>query len=166
MVNRERLDEIDEALKVKAELDEFRIKGRYVKIDLPGSTEYLSLAEVQVFSHGTNIALKGAVTQSSGGVANAKVAIDGVTSGDKDWKITHTNGERSPWWELDLGAEWPLSGIKVWNRTAGNLYVRLNGFRVRVLDERHEVVREQNYPKAPEESLMIDFGYIFPDLGE
>ncbi|MEY4613519.1 MAG: hypothetical protein RL179_1492, partial [Planctomycetota bacterium] len=37
-------------------------KGKFVRIELPGNAKMLSLAEVQVFSNGTNIALKGTAT--------------------------------------------------------------------------------------------------------
>src|SRR5262249_33258439 len=57
-------------------------RGRYVRIELPGKKRTLTLAEVQVFSDGLNIAPRGKATQSStahGG--NAARAIDGNTSG-------------------------------------------------------------------------------------
>src|SRR5262249_36149737 len=56
--------------------------GRYVRVELPGPSHTLTLAEVQVLSHGDNVARRGRASQSStawNGVAER--AIDGNTSG-------------------------------------------------------------------------------------
>lgn len=45
-------------------------------------------------------------------------AVDGNNSGLwREGSITHTNQEDSPWWQLDLGAEYDVTTIKLWNRT-------------------------------------------------
>jgi poly(beta-D-mannuronate) lyase len=76
-----------------------------------------------------NVALSsngGVATQSStiGGPGNdgqlqvASRAIDGDTNGN--WftgKITHTNAELHPWWEVTLGGASLISKIDIWNRT-------------------------------------------------
>src|SRR4029453_6156555 len=41
------------------------VSGRYVRITFPGSERTLRLTEVQIFSGGSNIAAKGAASQSS-----------------------------------------------------------------------------------------------------
>ena len=61
------------------------IDGRYVRIELPGGEKPtpLTLAEVQAFSAGQNVALGGQATQSSTGHdAPAGRAIDGNTDGN------------------------------------------------------------------------------------
>lgn len=67
------------------------VTGRYVRIDIPG-VKTLSLAEVQVFSGKTNVALKCKTTQSSVGHSGAgSRAVDG--NADGEWgrgSITHT----------------------------------------------------------------------------
>jgi putative heme-binding domain-containing protein len=113
------------------------VKGRYVRIELPGKQKTLTLAEVEVFSDGKNVARTGKATQSStahGGTADK--AIDGNKSGNyNDGGQTHTaEGTDDPWWEVDLGREYPIEKIVVYNRTDGNLGSRLNNFTVRVLD--------------------------------
>ncbi len=120
------------------------VTGRFVHVVLPGEKRTLSLAEVEVFSGGENIARRGAATQS--GVdfnGPAALAIDGGKNDIyKKGTMTHTR-ERvpAPWWELDLKKSADIENIAVWNRRepfAG----RLDGFRVYVLDEKRTVVWE------------------------
>ena len=55
------------------------VMGRFVRVEIPKDKATLSLAEVQIFSKGVNVALKGKAMQSAdanGGVASR--AIDGT----------------------------------------------------------------------------------------
>ena len=71
-------------------------KARFVRIELPGKAKMLSLAEVQVFSNGTNIALKGTATQSSTDYEGPpKLAIDGNTNGDYNVAKSTTHTKRN-----------------------------------------------------------------------
>lgn len=132
-------------------------KGRYVRIELKGKAT-LTLAEVQVFSDGKNIAGSGKASQSSvsnGGEPNR--AIDGRTDGS--WGSgtqTHTKEqENNPWWELDLGSEKAIEDVMVWNRTDGTLGKRLDKFTLVVLDgNRREVFKKTDNP-APSPSLKL-----------
>ncbi len=115
--------------------------GRYVTVYLPGTDRTLSLAEVQVFSGGKNIAQGKATTQSStqhGGASSR--AVDGNTDGE--WghgSITHSEeGVTAPVWEVDLGDTVNIEKISVWNRDG--LEVRLNGVHVLVLNADRELV--------------------------
>ncbi|HEX4646286.1 MAG TPA: plastocyanin/azurin family copper-binding protein, partial [Verrucomicrobiae bacterium] len=134
--------------------------GRFVRIELPRRGT-LTLAEVQVFSDGKNIAPQGSAKQSStanGGVAAR--AIDGKTDGAFGaGTSTHTReNQNNPWWELDLGGEQPIESVVVWNRTDGELGKRLDGFTLTVLDAaRHEVFKRAGNP-APDESARIVVG--------
>jgi hypothetical protein len=117
-------------------------QGRYVRVQLTG-TNYLSLAEVQVFGTGgvpapTNAALGKAASQSStlSGYATdgAASAVDGNTDGNFfDGSVTATNLDPNAWWQVDLGASTAVSSVVVWNRTdcCGG---RLNDFWVFVSD--------------------------------
>lgn len=92
--------------------------GRYVMVQLNG-TDYLSLAEVQVFGL-SNLAIGSSATQSSsyGGGDNAPLAVDGNTNGD--WfqgSVTHTNNDTNAWWRTDLGASKDIASVEIWNRT-------------------------------------------------
>ncbi|HVY72059.1 MAG TPA: discoidin domain-containing protein, partial [Verrucomicrobiae bacterium] len=133
------------------------VKGRYVRISLP-QPGTLTLAEVQVFSDGKNIAPQGAAKQSStssGGTA-AK-AIDGRTDGVfNSGTQTHTReNDRSPWWEVDLGGEQPIESVVIWNRTEDGLGKRLEGYTLEVLDgNRREAFKKAGNP-APAESARI-----------
>lgn len=93
--------------------------AKFVKVELvdTGVERPLSLAEVQVFAP-RNLALGKTATQSSvlyNGVANR--AVDG--NNDGMWgnnSTTHTAGELSPWWQVDLGATMPVSEVVLHNR--------------------------------------------------
>jgi azurin len=134
--------------------------GRFVRIELPRKGT-LTLAEVQVFADGRNIAGAGTAKQSStsnGG--DAQRAVDGNTDGSySSGTETHTNeNEDHPWWELDLKTAQPISAIAIWNRTENNGgYVsRLEGFTLTVLDtDRREVFKKAGNP-APKESARIE----------
>src|SRR5262249_29634749 len=119
------------------------VLGRYVRVELPGRRKTLTLAEVEVYSDGRNVARRGQATQSSpanGG--DAGKAIDGNTSGLwADGGQTHTEDNRSnPWWQVDLGAERPIDSIVIYNRTDEGLGKRLAGFTLKVLDGKQKVV--------------------------
>ena len=136
--------------------------GRYVRIELPRRGT-LTLAEVQVFSGGRNIALQGKANQSS--TANDGVAaraIDGKTDGSYGQGTqTHTReNENNPWWELDLGGEQPIESIVVWNRTESDLGRRLDDFTLTVLDaQRREVFKKaHNPPPAESARIVIEAG--------
>jgi len=131
-----------------------RKDGRYIRIQLLGPKAILSLAEVQVMgvpvappvvqpvinveyeqNLGTNIAEGKTATQSSdadpvNGLASK--AVDGNTDGD--WahgSVTHTvnKGSSFPWWQVDLGSEYRVTAIQLFNRT-DCCSERLNEIRV------------------------------------
>jgi hypothetical protein len=123
--------------------------GRYVRVELPGSNKILSLAEVEVFAKGENIAQKGTATQSNvafDGMPSR--AIDGNTNGNyfEANSVTHSDvNATDPWWEVDLGSIQVIDKITVWNRTDGGASIsdRLKGARVQVLDEDKKVLWEK-----------------------
>lgn len=48
----------------------------------------------------------------------ATLAIDSDTNGDfGHGSVAHTNNDYQPWWQVDLGAQVPISSIVLWNRT-------------------------------------------------
>ena len=140
------------------------VLGRYVRIELKGK-KTLTLAEVEVMSHGDNVALQGKASQSTtahGGVAGR--AIDGNKVGDfGSGGQTHTQeNSKDPWWEVDLGSEMPIQNVVVYNRTDGDLGKRLDNFTLRVLDhERREVFRKDKNP-APAARVTFDLGSVEP----
>jgi hypothetical protein len=134
--------------------------GRFVRIELPGKTKILSLAEVQVFAGGENVATKGAARQSSVAFEGpAKLAIDGNTDGRyfESKSVTHNNQEDNPWWEVDLGGERSIERIAVWNRTdgGGTIGSRLTGYKVLILDAKRNVVWHQSPQDVPAPSSEL-----------
>jgi putative heme-binding domain-containing protein len=140
--------------------------GRFVRVELPGDHRTLTLAEVEVFSDGRNVARRGKASQkntSNGGVASR--ALDGNKSGVfGDGGQTHTAEQtKNPWWEVDLGAEYPVDSVVIWNRTEGVLGKRLEGFTLRVLDAGRNVVFERTKQPAPAEKAAFDVGGESPE---
>jgi len=131
--------------------------ARYVRISLPRRGT-LTLAEVEVFAGGANVALRGTARQSS--TANGAVAaraIDGKTHGIFGMNSqTHSaENENEPWWEVDLGSEQPVDAVTVWNRTEDNLWKRLEGFTLSLLDGARQEVAVQKAVPAPERSVRL-----------
>ncbi len=135
------------------------VPSRFVRIELPGQTRTLTLAEVQVFSNGRNVASTGRASQSATALNRpAELAIDGKTGGSSS-AGTHAStpeDQTDPWWELDLGREHFVNKLTIWNRTDSGMARRLEGFRLRVLDgKRREVFAKEENP-APEPSATIE----------
>ncbi|RMF38905.1 MAG: DUF1549 domain-containing protein, partial [Planctomycetota bacterium] len=141
-----------------------RPAGRYVRVELPGRDKFLSLAEVQVYVGGRNVARQGTATQSSTDYGGSpERAIDGNTSGDyDDGSVTHTARSTDPWWELDLGAELPIERIVLWNRTGGGIHTRLGGARIRVLDGQRRDVFLHKLEQAPTSHATLEVAPIKP----
>jgi putative heme-binding domain-containing protein len=140
--------------------------GRYVRIELPGRRKTLTLAEVEVFSDGRNIAPRGKATQkntSNGG--DARKAIDGNTNGSYGaGGQTHSEENTSnPWWQVDLGGDYPIDSIVVWNRTDDGLGNRLKGFTLKVLDKKRQVLFEKKNLPAPKEKVALEIGGESPE---
>ncbi len=135
--------------------------GRFVRIELPGKQRTLTLAEVEVSSDGRNVARQGKASQNAtahGG--EAKRAIDGNTqSSYGGGGQTHTpEGRPDPWWEVDLGGEYAIDAVTIYNRNEGDLGKRLDGFTLRVLDVgRNEVLRREKLP-APKDKATFEVG--------
>ncbi|MEQ1858922.1 MAG: DUF1553 domain-containing protein [Chthoniobacteraceae bacterium] len=109
--------------------------ARYVRIE-HSAGKLLQIAEVQVFAGGENIAPRGKAKQSSTYAdAAASRAIDGKTDGEyAKGSVAHTaDGDKAPWWELDLGAATGIERVVFWNRT--EVPERIKGARLTVLDE-------------------------------
>jgi putative heme-binding domain-containing protein len=134
------------------------VRGRYVRIELPGKQRTLTLAEVEVYSDRQNVARQGKAKQSStthGGTADK--AIDGNKSPTfNDGGQTHTReGTDNPWWELDLGREYAIDNIVIYNRDDGNLGTRLKGYTLKVLDADRKVAFEKADNPTPEPTASL-----------
>jgi WD40 repeat protein/tetratricopeptide (TPR) repeat protein len=147
-----------------------RMRGRFVRIDLPGDNKqfpraskdgdkkYINFAELQVFQGEQNLALQKSVRQSgvSKGAYAPENAVDGNTIGrDNGHPYFHSWDTNDPWWEVDLGSEQVIDRMVVWNRSDVDLFPRMNHFRIRLLDQSRKVVFEQVIDKAPAPSTEI-----------
>jgi hypothetical protein len=129
------------------------LRARYVRVELPGNDKMIHLAELQVFSAGVNVALGATASQSSTGFGgNVQYAIDGNTNGDYPaGSVTHTNVEKDPWLELDLGSMQVIDSLSIWNRTDGgdSISQRLAGFQISLLDAERNVLWQQTPDEVP-----------------
>ncbi len=136
-------------------------QGRYVRIELPGPNRTLTLAEVEVYSRGKNVARHGrAKQQSTDFDGAASRAIDGNKNGIYgEGGQSHTKeNQPNPWWEVDLRSVQPIDSIVVYNRTDGEFGKRLDGFTVEVLDAARHVVFQQRDLPAPAVKATINVG--------
>ncbi|MBI4584373.1 MAG: DUF1553 domain-containing protein [Planctomycetes bacterium] len=137
-----------------------KLSGRFVRIELPGERRILSLAEVEVYSGGADLARAGSADQSSTDYDGpAALAIDGNTDGRyaEAKSTTHTKNEKDPWWEVDLGEAKPIDQIVIWNRADGGAEItkRLSGFRLLVLDGARAAVWQEERAGAPDPSASF-----------
>jgi len=146
------------------------LDGAKVRIELPGKQKILSLAEVQVFSLGENIAPKGEASQSSedfGGAA--RLAIDGNTNGhfDQARSTTHTKISDNPWWELDFKGVRGIERIVVWNRTDNQLQKRLVDFKISIFDAAGSKIWETASGTVPDPSaeFAVDGSRVLQFVG-
>jgi len=143
----------------KKETEPTSIKGRYVRIELPGKKRILSMAEVEVFCKEENIAPKGKATQSSTSSGGDPArANDGNKNGDwKNGSITHTDEENNPWWELDLGRDYDIRKVVVHNRMdeKGKLAGRLKDFTLKILDKDRKVMWQKEKVPAPKPYYVL-----------
>jgi hypothetical protein len=114
---------------------------KYVRLEKP--TEFMHIAEVQVFVAGKNVATTGKAEQSSTmqPTTASSLAIDGNTDGEGgNNSITHTAaGDQQPWWELTLPGPTAIDEVVVWNRT-DHCTERLANTKVLLLDGDRKLV--------------------------
>ena len=127
-----------------------RRRIRFIRIELPRKG-VLTLAEVEAFTDGRNVASYGVAEQkntANGGVAAR--AIDGNPSGlFADNSQTHTEETDNPWWQLDLGGGYPLDKIVIHNRTDAGSAERLAGFTLLLMDDNRRKILELKDQPAP-----------------
>ena len=122
--------------KASSSRQDLQVAHVFLRIEIPGDNKILTLNEVEIISGGKNVALQGKAKQSSvgsGGVPER--GIDG--NKNPDWGgagQTHTDGfgTTNPWWEVDLGKEFTVDTVQVWNRK--DFEKRLDGIHCSVMD--------------------------------
>ena len=91
-------------------------KHRYVRItrDKDGDDHHMNLAEVEVFSGGTNVAQGKTVTASS--LYALQFPHANLVDGNKT-NFAHTNKEAVEWFQIDLGQDYEIEKVVITNRT-------------------------------------------------
>ena len=133
------------------------IEGRFVRVSLEGNKKMIHLAEVEIFSNGSNIASEGVASQNSTGFGGpAGLAIDGDTNGFyQNGSVSHTAVGKDPWFEVDLKSIRPIDSIAIWNRMDKGTENRLQGYHITVLDEGRNVVWEKSPEDFPKPSTIF-----------
>jgi hypothetical protein len=136
-------------------------RGRYVRIYLEGSG-ILSLAEVVIngkpvnpnrnLRKNENIALGKRARQSS---VHDRATANRANDDDRDgrWShgsVMHTKADRQAFWEVDLGKNYLVKEIKVFNRT-DSYRERLDGFNIYVTKEIVNGSEQRKNPFAADE---------------
>lgn len=109
----------------------------------------------------SNLALGKTAAQSStytggDGTGPASRAVDGNTDGDfRKGSVTHTTTQTDPWWRVDLGATYRITGVMLWNRTDYDPS-RLANYTVSVLDPSGAVIWSQTRSGQPLPSAVVD----------
>ncbi|MFK7925604.1 MAG: polysaccharide lyase family 7 protein [Bacteroidia bacterium] len=134
-----------------------------------GTLTTASISNVSVNAGSTvptgNLALNKSTSQSSN-YSNTSgqsfKAVDGNTNGNwSGGSVTHTSGSQSNgWWEVDLGASYPIGDIVIWNRTDGCCTWRLGNFTVKVENASGSTVWSQTITSAPSPSIPINAGGV------
>ena len=142
------------------------MNARFVRIQIPGKQRVLTLAEVQVMSGGKNVALNKVAKQSTTDFEGAASrAVDGNTDGAyAKGSQTHTTSQNNPYWEVDLGQEYPIDSVVIWNRTEndGAFVNRMAGFTLTVRNGNRKMVFESANHEAPNPSASIYVGGANP----
>lgn len=144
-------------------------EARYIKVELKTHGVPLSLAEVEVYPFTgetaestvvskANLALgKQAIQSSEAYGGNPSRAIDGNTDGDYGHgSVTHTREDSPSWWQLDLGEEYSLSEIILYNRTDAEPE-RLSNFDIVLLNNAGQEVAHQSIDSLDRSSLAVQF---------
>ncbi|XDV35086.1 hypothetical protein PO909_005121 [Leuciscus waleckii] len=118
------------------------VNGRYVNIFLHGNDEILTVCEVEVFGvldtplyicGQRNLALGATAVQSSiFGQAGAQKAVDGNRNSIfRQGSCSVTNGDKDPWWRVDLGVVYKVTRVSITNR-GDAVAERINGAQIRI----------------------------------
>ena len=85
-------------------------------------------------------------------------AVDGNTSGNGEPNLSHTQSTAQAWWMVDLGGNYNVGNIIIWNRTDGGYGSRLNDFYVRLLNESQTEVWSNHQTTSPNPSETVNAG--------
>ncbi|QCW99408.1 carbohydrate-binding protein [Aggregatimonas sangjinii] len=109
----------------------------------------------------TNLAIgKNAEQSTTAYGGSAARAIDGNTSGVwSQSSVTHTSSSYRPWWQVQLGSDYNIGDIKIWNRT-DCCTGRLNNFDVFVYNSVGTLVHKSTITATPSPSVTVRTGGV------
>ncbi|WP_299184327.1 discoidin domain-containing protein [uncultured Aquimarina sp.] len=100
---------------------------------------------------------KNATQKSTLDEHNASKAVDGNTDGMfSNGSVTHTHCGTNDWWRVDLGDNYNIQDIKVWNRTDACCSARLSNYDVKILNENRNQVWSNYQPNEAEVPTSIN----------
>ncbi|MDA1179872.1 MAG: DUF1553 domain-containing protein, partial [Planctomycetota bacterium] len=144
------------------------LQTRFVRIQLTAEKTFLALSEVQVWVGQENIGRYGTARQvSTKDSGLAQLALDGSTNGDLDVgkSVSHTEVDNQPWWEVDLGSDYTIDRVTIYNRV-GKSSERLQNFRVIGLNADRKSIWQQMVDKVPSPSVELEVPQRSQDLTE
>ncbi len=111
-----------------------------------------------------NFALgKPAIQSQESNKGDAQRAVDGNTNGDLESgsvAIADVIEDENPWWEVDLGATYPIGEIRIWNRTdcCSDL---LSDYTVIILDRNQDIRWYQHFADPATRPSSIIAGGVY-----
>ncbi|MEI6645725.1 MAG: SUMF1/EgtB/PvdO family nonheme iron enzyme [bacterium] len=133
--------------------------GRFVRLErtaLAGQKQCLSIAEVQVFCGGKNIAPEGRPDMTDASQNQRRCPASAAISGDTNtqWcepnnNIAQSGSSEHPWWEVDLLGEKSIDRLVLWGAQDGQ--------SVLILGEDRKVKWAQTLVKPPKENAILEF---------
>jgi hypothetical protein len=131
--------------------------AKFIRIELPGDSRILTLAEVEVLSSGNNLAREGKAKQSSTSIG-ARLLAESMATPTVVSKLAAKpiprKQPKTPGGKLSCPGASDVDSVRVFNRTDENLGKRLDGFTLKILDENRNPLFVQSEIAAPAE--MID----------
>ena len=121
-------------------------------------THFFRLSLIKFLCPGHQNVAKGKKAVQSSTLSNsafpvASKAVDGNKDGKfRSGSTTHTNTERRPWWKVDLGKEYKITAVTLWNRVdcCGD---SLQKFRIILSDEDGNIVKTIFYSTGVKDIL-------------
>lgn len=130
------------------------IHGRFVRLERSDQKRHLSIAEVQVFSGGKNIALEGRPDMANAAGNQRRCPASAAIGGDTEirWRepnnfIAQSEGAENPWWEVDLFEECPIDRVILWGTNPDTT--------VMILGADRKVKWVQTFEKPAREKLVL-----------
>ncbi len=128
---------------------------RYIRI---GSSDYLQISQIAVYSNNVNIAIGKTVTASKSHSvsSNKDKAIDGNLLARKYPDIYHSADKADVYWQLDLGKEYHIDRIEYYNRSDTCCFKRaLNMKMILVNNKNQKVAVINSFTADPKQSFTF-----------